>query len=72
MKKYLDRDDEGDNDGNNDRNNNDNATDRSSSDGPVFDTITTPRSRLGLAEEKQATTVMVLRQRRTIYIRIVL
>ena len=51
MTKY----DDGDDDGNEDGNDDDYAAAGSGSDGPIFDTITTPRSRLGLAEEDRAT-----------------
>ena len=42
-----DGDDDGDNDGNEDGNDEDNAVSGLGSDGPIFDPITTPRSRGG-------------------------
>ena len=52
MTKQDDGDDDGANDGNEDKNDNNNAAAGSGSDGPIFDPITTPRSRLILAEEE--------------------
>ena len=63
MKKYDDRDDDGDNNLNEDGNNDNNSAARSGSDGPIFDPITTPWLRLGLAEEDRAMTVTDLRPR---------
>ena len=59
-------DDDGDNDGNEDGDDNDNYASRSGSDGPIFNPIVTPLSRLGLAEEDQAKTTL-LRLWRHIY-----
>ena len=47
MTKYDDRDDDGNNEVNEDRNDDDNAASASVSNGPIFDKITTPWSRLG-------------------------
>ena len=66
--KYDDRDDNGENDRNEDGNNDDNSTIGSGSDGPVLDLITTPRPRLGLAEQDWATTATALQPRRNMYI----
>ena len=55
MAKYDHKYDEGDNDRNEDRNNEDNAV--PGSDGPIFNPITMPRSRLGIVEEDWVTTV---------------
>ena len=66
MTNHDDRDDDGDNDGNEDNK----ASSRSGFDGLIFDPITTPRSRLGLAEEDQVTMTMDMRPRRPMYLRV--
>ena len=70
MTNHVDRYYYGDNDRNEDGNDDDNAASRSGSDGPIFNPISAPRSRLGLAEKYEATTTMVLWLRRHMYIRI--
>ena len=70
MRKYDDGDNDGDNDGNEDGNDDDNAAAGSGSDGPIFDPISTPHSRLGFAEEDRATKATELRPRRTMYLRV--
>ena len=67
MTKYDERDDNRDNDGNEFVNDDDNATAVSVSDGPIFDPITMPWSRLGLADEDRATTATLLWLQRTMY-----
>ena len=68
MTKYDDRDDDGDNDRFEDGKDDDNAAAGSGSDGPIFDLITTHRSRLVLVEEDRVMTVTALRLRRTTYL----
>ena len=51
MTKYVNGYDDGDNDGDKDVNKNNNAAAGSTSNGSIFDRITIPCSRLGLAEE---------------------
>ena len=67
-------DDNGNNDGNNngneDWNNEDNVAFGLGSDGPIFDLIFTPWSRLSLTEDDQATTTMALRTRHHMYLRV--
>ena len=70
MTKYDNGDYDEDNDQNEDVNNDKNSAAGSVYDGPIFDPITTTRSHLGLAEEHQATTVMELRPRSTMYLRV--
>ena len=70
MTNHGDRYDDRDNDRNEDGNDEDNAASGSGSDGPIFDPIMTPRSRLGLAEENRATKMTALRPRRHMYLRV--
>ena len=58
------------NGGNEEGNDDDNATSGSGSDGPIFDPIATPWSRLGIAEDDWATTTMVMRPRQHVYLRV--
>ena len=51
MTKYVNGYDDGNNDGDKDVNKNNNAAAGSTSNGSIFDRITIPCSRLGLAEE---------------------
>ena len=70
INKYNNRYDDRYNGVNEDGNDNDNAAARSGSDGPIFDPITTPQSRLGLAEEDWATTTIVLHMWCSMYLHV--
>ena len=70
MTNHDDGDKNGDNKVNEDRNNDDNASSGSGSYGPIFDTITTPWSRLSLVEEDWETTTTGMRLQRTMYLRV--
>ena len=60
MMKYDDRYDNRDNDVNEDGNEDKNAADISGSDGPIFNPIMTPWSRIGLAEDNPESIVTAL------------
>ena len=70
MMKYDDRYDNRDNDVNEDGNEDKNAADISGSDGPIFNLIATPRSRLIIAEEHRATTTTTLWPCLRMYLRV--
>ena len=70
MTNHDDGNDSGDNDRNKDKNDDSNVASGPGSDGPVFNPIATPRSRLGIAEDYWATTTTALQKRRHMYLHV--